>query len=594
MADDPQQTTDELGTSDQTDDAQTENENADVRLDTFERRVEDHQANLDGLKDHLGGDGDGLGPVSTRRGVLTAGGVLGLLGLGAGTASADASGQVGTSSDPLSELYTEELNGGITGDTSLTNIAGQGLTIDNSGNLKISGGSRTSKLKTSGSTVTAMNVLDGSSSVSASSDGATPPNILGGHPSNNTGASTVKGVTISGGGGDSASSKDNTASADFATIGGGNYHLASGSNATIAGGNFNKATASNATVGGGTTNDASGSYATIPGGNNNLADGDNSFAAGRFGETNGNDGAFVWGDSSSTRAKAQATDEVRFQATGGFVIAPESEQTNMLDVQDSGGNSVLTVDTSNDQVDIADTASNDTLTLKHDNTSGILSTSTGDLKLSPSGNVDLNGNNLETSTDGLTVTTNDTGNLTLDPGANNTVQVNSLDSQDDSILTVDSSGNVGKGTKSTADIGGSFTGVLATVGSEQLLGTGEDGRVMFDEIVYNTGGNFNTNAGNHEFIVPSDGYYRVTTQVRFGNPEGGPTLRIRINVDGNTRARNSLSVDYDQFQGLTVVKTFDLVSGEKVSIDATNIDQFAKAYIQPEEKNTYLNIEKIE
>jgi hypothetical protein len=65
----------------------------------------------------------------TRRGALTGLGLLALLGGTAGTASADAQGQVGTSSDPLTKLYTQELNGGVTGNTALTSVAGDGLTI---------------------------------------------------------------------------------------------------------------------------------------------------------------------------------------------------------------------------------------------------------------------------------------------------------------------------------------------------------------------------------------------------------------------------------------------------------------------------------
>ena len=93
--------------------------------------------------DANGSDADGDDSeraVLNRRTALQAGGVLGLLGLGAGTASADASGQIGTSSDPLQQLYTEELNGGVTGDAQLTNIAGSNLSIDSSGNLNASGG----------------------------------------------------------------------------------------------------------------------------------------------------------------------------------------------------------------------------------------------------------------------------------------------------------------------------------------------------------------------------------------------------------------------------------------------------------------------
>jgi len=80
--------------------------------------------------------GDDLpGSVATRRAVLTSGSVLGFFGLGVGSASADSQGQVGTSSDPLSALYTAELNGGVTGDQSLTDLTGTGLSIDGSGTL---------------------------------------------------------------------------------------------------------------------------------------------------------------------------------------------------------------------------------------------------------------------------------------------------------------------------------------------------------------------------------------------------------------------------------------------------------------------------
>jgi hypothetical protein len=67
---------------------------------------------------------------------LKAGGLAALLFGGVGTASADPQGQVGTSSHPLKKLYTEELNGGITGDTALTDMTGTGLQIA-SGSLDI-------------------------------------------------------------------------------------------------------------------------------------------------------------------------------------------------------------------------------------------------------------------------------------------------------------------------------------------------------------------------------------------------------------------------------------------------------------------------
>lgn len=150
----------------------TQNDIAD-RLDALEAQLDDQQKTIDRQQERIeaqeaiinaqqkrldadGGDADDSEEIDAngsdadgddseravlnRRTALQAGGVLGLLGLGAGTASADASGQIGTSSDPLQQLYTEELNGGVTGDAQLTNIAGSNLSIDSSGNLNASGG----------------------------------------------------------------------------------------------------------------------------------------------------------------------------------------------------------------------------------------------------------------------------------------------------------------------------------------------------------------------------------------------------------------------------------------------------------------------
>jgi len=554
--------------------------------------------------DANGSDADGDDSeraVLNRRTALQAGGVLGLLGLGAGTASADASGQIGTSSDPLQQLYTEELNGGVTGDAQLTNIAGSNLSIDSSGNLNASGGGSgawvegdntsllepvskdgievdtiadngsgsvtmnsaldltdnqinygtnagsqtladlpfgssqragsvnsytmqldgdevltvgaqndgsgnlsgayvwakkdlrlggtldarggtienttggltvttndtgdltldpganneltlsnqttgssgsllvidgsgnvveasgttlsdvggggsSSSLVTSGSSVTAVEVIDGDTSVSASNDISTPPNVISGHPSNNTedpnGAQSVRGVTIAGGGGDSGSSNDNTASADYTTIGGGYANTASGDNAVVAGGYSNTAGAIEATVGGGTLNSATSPAATVPGGRDNTADGFYSFAAGRKAEANGNNGAFVWGDSSSTTVTAGAADEVRFQATGGFVV-----ENGNVDAQ-------------------AGTV---------ENTTGALSLSTGsdDLTLDPSGNIDLNSNRIsnakEIHSDSNNITFKGTADVNLDGtrltekgGDMNIISVNSVNVDIDS------------------------------------------------------------------------------------------------------------------------------------------------------------------
>jgi hypothetical protein len=64
-----------------------------------------------------------------RRDALKAGGLLALLFGGVGTASADAQGQVGTSSDPLQSLHTDAIHGGVTGETELTSLLGDGLAL---------------------------------------------------------------------------------------------------------------------------------------------------------------------------------------------------------------------------------------------------------------------------------------------------------------------------------------------------------------------------------------------------------------------------------------------------------------------------------
>lgn len=118
MTDESQHTTAESGATDQpTDNVQTEPEttDGDERPDTVEQRVEDHQAVLDGLQEHLGDDGDGIGPVATRWGVLTAGGLLGLLGFGAGSVSANAAVQGPT--DNVARAQTSDSSGWQSGGT---------------------------------------------------------------------------------------------------------------------------------------------------------------------------------------------------------------------------------------------------------------------------------------------------------------------------------------------------------------------------------------------------------------------------------------------------------------------------------------------
>lgn len=102
-----------------------------------------------------------------------------------------------------------------------------------------------------------------------------------------------------------------TANPEFATVGGGIKNTASGGYSFVGGGYENTANATYSTVGCGLYNDASGHGSTVPGGVLNMAGGDYSFAAGLRtkvrsgtdvggGDTNGDEGTFIWGDTTTS------------------------------------------------------------------------------------------------------------------------------------------------------------------------------------------------------------------------------------------------------------------------------------------------------
>jgi len=115
------------------------------RLDTLESVVDEQQAQIETHKETIAAqqetidaqrerlaavenDGGVSMPIS-RRGAIAAGGALGLLGLGAGTASAQGSGQIGTSDTPVETLYTQKLSGGLTNGSEIQDLVGFGLEI---------------------------------------------------------------------------------------------------------------------------------------------------------------------------------------------------------------------------------------------------------------------------------------------------------------------------------------------------------------------------------------------------------------------------------------------------------------------------------
>jgi hypothetical protein len=107
------------------------------------------------------------------------------------------------------------------------------------------------------------------------------PNIIAGSLGNYV-ASGVVGATISGGGATNyhGSPNNNTVTADFGTVGGGEQNAAEGNSATAGGGMYNNALGNYSTVGGGQLNEAYRLNSTVAGGANNTASGTNATVSG--------------------------------------------------------------------------------------------------------------------------------------------------------------------------------------------------------------------------------------------------------------------------------------------------------------------------
>jgi hypothetical protein len=152
---------------------------------------------------------------------------------------------------------------------------------------------------------------------------ATSPNIINGFSGNSVAAGSV-GATIAGGG---ESTFGNTASLNFATIGGGAANSAS-EFSTVAGGFGNVAGSRSTTVAGGQGNTASGFFATVAGGTSNIASGAASFAAGNAANANA-DGCFVWSDfSTSGQTVCGAANRFMARASGGVIFFSSPDQTH--------------------------------------------------------------------------------------------------------------------------------------------------------------------------------------------------------------------------------------------------------------------------
>jgi FtsZ-binding cell division protein ZapB len=128
---------------------------------------------------------------------------------------------------------------------------------------------------------------------------------------------------------------NNTASGTSSVVGGGDGNTASGISSVVSGGKSNTASGLDSVVSGGHTNTASGFESVVSGGAYNLAGGDYSWAGGKgarvrdaalAGNFTGDQGTFLWADTSNSYFVSIKSNEFAVRATGGvrFVTAVDN------------------------------------------------------------------------------------------------------------------------------------------------------------------------------------------------------------------------------------------------------------------------------
>jgi len=238
-------------------------------------------------------------------------------------------------------------NGGV-GNTQLANASvdvGKLNTTSTDGRYFKQGGNALGATATIGTADNnALDILVNNSRVMRYEPNAVSPNVIGGSPANNVTAG-VRGATIAGGGIPSGDSDPdltleapNRVTDAYGTVSGGYANRAGndsgttidGGFATVGGGQFNVASGADSVVAGGGLNIASGVRSIVPGGLLNKASGLGSWAGGTQAKTETADavpivhnGAFVWADDNGTDFRTVVAREFAVRATGGvrFVTA---------------------------------------------------------------------------------------------------------------------------------------------------------------------------------------------------------------------------------------------------------------------------------
>jgi hypothetical protein len=195
------------------------------------------------------------------------------------------------------------------------------------------------------------NMLGGDASNTLTA-GVTQATIAGGGGSNSgilrQNRVTDLGGTI-GGGVNNLAGNDGGAIDDaaYSTVGGGIFNQAWGSFSAVAGGNSNVASGSFSVVAGGSSNGASGQFSAVAGGALNGAGGSYSFAAGRQarvrtpfevggGDLDGDEGTFVWADSTLANFQSTGPNQFLIRATGGVGINTNSPTPGGLSIAGQG------------------------------------------------------------------------------------------------------------------------------------------------------------------------------------------------------------------------------------------------------------------
>jgi hypothetical protein len=146
----------------------------------------------------------------------------------------------------------------------------------------------------------------------------------------------------------------------WATVGGGDFNIASAADSTVAGGgSLNTAGGNGSTIGGCGNNAASGLNATVAGGSSNSAAGARSFAAGHNAKAN-HAGAFVWADDIAVDYPSTTVNQFNVRASGGTRI--HSNSTATVGVQLAvGGNSWSAISDRNVKQNVTPVDSRDVL-----------------------------------------------------------------------------------------------------------------------------------------------------------------------------------------------------------------------------------------